>query len=188
VETAAPNVLLVLLLVSWFALEVRQSRRTRSDGTSADRGSLWVLRATTLLGFLAAATAAVLVPSAALPQTLAEWGSPVLVASGMALRLWSFATLGRYFTFSVHVSDEQPVIVEGPYRFVRHPSYLGMLLALTGVAILFESWLSLLVFEVFTVSGLAYRISVEERALSAALGPRWTSYAADTRRLVPGIW
>lgn len=177
-----------MLLVAWFVLEVRQSRRRRSDGTSADRGSLWVLRATTLTGFLAAGVVVTLAPGTGVPSPAAAWASVLLIAAGAALRLWSFRTLGRYFTFTVRVSEEQPVVEDGPYRHVRHPAYLGMLLALTGVALMLGNWLALLVFEVFTVSGVAYRIGVEEHAMEATAGERWTAYAARTRRLVPYVW
>jgi isoprenylcysteine carboxyl methyltransferase (ICMT) family protein YpbQ len=41
----------------------------------------------------------------------------------VALRGWSFAALGQYFTFTVMVSSDQPVVTAGPYRVLRHPSY-----------------------------------------------------------------
>ena len=48
--------------------------------------------------------------------------------AGLVLRGWSFKTLGDYFTFTVIVSTDQPVVTAGPYRLLRHPSYSGILL------------------------------------------------------------
>jgi protein-S-isoprenylcysteine O-methyltransferase Ste14 len=53
----------------------------------------------------------------------------VMLAAGVALRVWSFQALGRYFTFTVRTSPGQPVISSGPYRLLRHPGYAGGLLA-----------------------------------------------------------
>jgi len=131
---------------------------------------------------------AALAPGATAAQPFAAWASVVLVVTGAGLRWWSFRTLGQYFTFAVAVSPEQPVMEHGPYRLVRHPAYLGMLIALTGVALLIGNWLGLLAFEAVVVPGLVYRIRVEEQALASATGPRWATYAARTRRLVPFVW
>ena len=55
-----------------------------------------------------------------------------ILVAGLVLRGWSFKTLGEYFTFTVMVSSDQPVITAGPYRLLRHPSYTGILLACAG--------------------------------------------------------
>lgn len=46
----------------------------------------------------------------------------------VVLRLWAVWVLGPFFTVVVRVSDQQTVVDRGPYRWVRHPSYLGLLL------------------------------------------------------------
>jgi protein-S-isoprenylcysteine O-methyltransferase Ste14 len=56
----------------------------------------------------------------------------VIFATGEALGVWSRLTLGRYFTCTVQTSTDQPVIATGPYRFLRHPSYTGILLLVIG--------------------------------------------------------
>jgi protein-S-isoprenylcysteine O-methyltransferase Ste14 len=107
---------------------------------------------------------------------------------GVALRLWSFHTLGRYFTFTVQTSTDQPVITAGPYRVIRHPSYAAILVAYFGVALLVGNWWFLLGSMAGLTIGVLNRIRVEDRALAADLGPAYQSYAVTHKRLVPFIW
>ena len=57
-----------------------------------------------------------------------------------SLRLWSFHTLGRYFTLTIQTSSDQPVIADGPYRLIRHPSYAGLLLIIMAVGLFIGNW------------------------------------------------
>jgi protein-S-isoprenylcysteine O-methyltransferase Ste14 len=88
----------------------------------------------------------------------------------------------------LRVVDEQTVVDRGPYRWVRHPSYTGLLLTLVGLGLALGNWLSVLTLVVLPVAGLVVRIRVEERALLGALGEPYREYAGRHRRLVPGIW
>lgn len=108
--------------------------------------------------------------------------------AGIALRLWSIVTLGRFFRGTVHIQHGHKVVDSGPYRWVRHPSYSGMLLAVLAFAVLFGNALSWLLFAVCILAAVLYRIRVEERMLLDALGEEYRAYAARRRRLVPGLW
>ena len=107
---------------------------------------------------------------------------------GIAVRFWSFRALGRYFTFKVQTSVDQPVITSGPYRFVRHPSYAAVLLMVMGVGLFLGSWWSFVWLTASVFCGLLFRIRVEEQALLQQLGDRYVTYAAGHKRLVPFIW
>jgi protein-S-isoprenylcysteine O-methyltransferase Ste14 len=96
--------------------------------------------------------------------------------------------LGRYFTFTVQTSSDQPVITEGRYRVIRHPSYSGLLLVFMAVGLFIGNWWSLVVLTVAIAGGLVFRIRVEERALMQNLGDGYRDYAATHKRLVPLIW
>jgi protein-S-isoprenylcysteine O-methyltransferase Ste14 len=112
----------------------------------------------------------------------------VLFWGGIFLRVWSFRTLGRYFTFTLQTSSDQPVITDGPYRAIRHPSYAGLLLIIMAVGVFIGNWWSLVCLTVAMAGGLVFRIRVEERALMQNLGESYRSYAATHRRLVPFVW
>ena len=187
-EVSAALLLFVATVVGWFALEVRQATRRRPDAVREDGRSLLVLRLTTVAGFALAVAAARLVPGADVPARIAYVAALVLLWCGIALRWWSFRTLGEYFTFAVHTSDDQTVVATGPYRWVRHPAYLGMLLALAGIGATLANVVALLVLIAVVLVGVVHRIDVEESALVARLGDRYRAYAGSRRRLVPGVW
>jgi protein-S-isoprenylcysteine O-methyltransferase Ste14 len=111
-----------------------------------------------------------------------------LVAVGAALRMWSARTLGAHFRLIVAVSDQHELIVRGPYRLVRHPSYTGLLLALVGVGVANGSALSVLVCILAPLPAVVWRIRVEEAALTSAFGASYRDYSRRTHKLIPGIW
>jgi protein-S-isoprenylcysteine O-methyltransferase Ste14 len=111
-----------------------------------------------------------------------------LLVAGIALRAWSIATLGRFFQYRIEVQAGHRVVSGGPYRWVRHPSYTGLALVLAGVALATGDALSLAVVTILAGVGLTVRIRAEERQLIEALGGQYERFAAQRKRLVPGIW
>jgi protein-S-isoprenylcysteine O-methyltransferase Ste14 len=111
-----------------------------------------------------------------------------LIAVGIGLRAWSIAALGRFFQYRVEVQPGHRVVTEGPYRFVRHPSYTGLALVLAGIALATGDVLSLVAVAILAGVGLTVRIRAEERVLNDALGDRYRRFAEERKRLVPGIW
>jgi protein-S-isoprenylcysteine O-methyltransferase Ste14 len=183
------HTLYAVTLVIWVLAEFRQATQRRPEGNAADRGSHAVVRFSYLTGIVVAVICDNTLPSLAItPTALASWIGLIFLWCGVGLRLWSFRTLGRYFTFTVQTSEDQPVISAGPYRLIRHPGYAGIVLAFVGVGLVIGNWASLVILTVSVTCGLVYRIIVEERALSRDLGGRYQSYAASRKRLVPFIW
>jgi protein-S-isoprenylcysteine O-methyltransferase Ste14 len=112
----------------------------------------------------------------------------VVLVAGVTLRFWAFIVLGRYFTFSVTLASDQPVITRGPYRLLRHPGYAGGLLATIGLGVMWGNWVSLSTLTVLLLVFIIWRIRIEERALLASLDDRYRAYAAQRKRLVPLLW
>jgi protein-S-isoprenylcysteine O-methyltransferase Ste14 len=112
----------------------------------------------------------------------------VLIASGVGLRAWSIATLGRFFQYHIQVQAGHRVVTSGPYRYVRHPSYTGIALVLTGIALATGDVLSLAVVTILGGAGLTVRIRAEERQLTETLGAQYERFATQRKRLVPGVW
>jgi methyltransferase len=82
-----------------------------------------------------------------------------------ALRWWAIATLGwRWNTRIIVVPDASP-ITGGPYRFLRHPNYLAVILEMLGIPLIHGAWLTALVFSSLNAALLAVRIPTEERVL-----------------------
>lgn len=177
----------IVFVASEVSIRVRSAGH--SGGSRVDRGSIVAVIVGIAAGGLTAAWCAARVTSASLPANSALYGCSIaLMWAGIALRQWAVWVLGRFFTVVVRVTPGQTVVDGGPYRWVRHPSYTGLLLALTGAGVAFGNWLSILALMILPALGLAIRIRVEERALLSALGEPYRSYAAHHPRLIPGIW
>ena len=74
-----------------------------------------------------------------------------------------------------------------PYRWIRHPSYTGTLLTITGVLLAATNWLAL-VGILPVLAALLYRMHVEEQALSEQLGEPYRAYMRRTKRLLPFVY
>lgn len=162
----------------------------RGRRSGRDRGSLVAVVLALTVGANLGAQLSVHAPSGAI-----TWQRPVvfllgvaLILLGAALRAWSILTLGRYFTASVSVRADQQVVERGPYRFVRYPSYSGLLLIMLGLGLTLTNWMRIAVILLFSLAGLAYRVRVEEKALSEALGRPYVEYMRRTRRFIPFVF
>jgi protein-S-isoprenylcysteine O-methyltransferase Ste14 len=187
------SALLLAIASVWVTSEIVIARLRRSDPSSStghDRRSLQILQLATMIGpFLGAVLVnvrAAMMPAAIRPY--AYWGGLALIVIGMAIRWTAIGTLKRYFTVDVAIAKDHKVIDHGLYAIVRHPSYSGSLLSFIGLGFAFLNWLSLAVCVACATAGFAYRIAVEERALIEALGDDYRSYAARTKRLIPGLF
>ncbi len=119
------------------------------------------------------------------PASATVAGGIAIAALGMGLRLVAIRTLGRFFTSAVVVQDDQRVLSHGPYRWMRHPSYTGSILTVTGTAIALGSVLGLGLVGAAVVPAYLYRIRVEERTMLAGLGEEYARYRARTPALLP---
>jgi protein-S-isoprenylcysteine O-methyltransferase Ste14 len=173
----------------WVVSELRQSITHRPEGVVASRVSEVLFRLFVMFGALVAGVLSGVAQWATIGSVrVADWIGLVLLWCGISLRVWSFHTLGRYFTFTIQTSSDQLVIADGPYKLIRHPSYAGLLLAVMAVGLFIGNWLSLVCLTVAIAGALVFRIRVEERALMQNLGDSYRDYATTHKRLVPGIW
>ena len=111
-----------------------------------------------------------------------------ITLAGLAFRWYSIIYLGRFFTVDVAIAADHRVIDTGPYRLIRHPSYSGAVLALVGLGMCYCNWLSLALVVIPPSAAFLWRINIEERALTSALGEAYANYKAHTRRLIPLVY
>lgn len=111
----------------------------------------------------------------------------LLMGIGILLRAWAVISLGKFFTMEVVIYSNHDLIETGPYRWVRHPSYLGALVTTVGFGIASGYLVVLLSFLAILVLALGYRIYVEEKALKEKFGDEWVSYSARTYWILPWI-
>lgn len=121
------------------------------------------------------------------PDRRQGWPALVLLATGSTLVLWVFRH-NRPGNFNI-VPEPRPgghLVTTGPYRWVRHPMYVSLLLFMAGVAVAahspvqWELWLALCVV-------LNFKAAMEERLLSG-IWPDYPAYMQHTKRFVPGVW
>ena len=173
----------------WIVIESIGSVRKRAGERSRgrDRGSFISIQFFVGLGIGLDFALSFLLPQAAIPsdRALIFAIGIFLMLSGLTLRLYCMSLLGRFFTYHVAIHPGHTLIENGPYRYIRHPSYTGALLTLLGFALALGNWAGLLVLLVMAAMGYGYRMRVEEAALVDALGERYRQYQQRTKRLIP---
>lgn len=115
-----------------------------------------------------------------------SWCGVGLVAAGLSLRIAAMARLGRRFSPLVALQKGHTLETAGPYAFVRHPGYLGALLACLGASVAFGSALALPAPALMLVAQLA-RVRREEALLAVRFSDEWARYAARTGGLLPRL-
>jgi methyltransferase len=88
-----------------------------------------------------------------------------VVAQG--LRYWAIATLGERWNTRIIFMPELAPVTSGPYRFVRHPNYVAVILEMVFIPLVHGAWLTAVVFSAANAALLVVRIQAEERALGA---------------------
>ena len=106
-----------------------------------------------------------------------------LALGAQALRYWAIATLGPRWNVRVIVVPGLPVVTGGPYRWLRHPNYLAVVLEFVALPLLHGAWLTALSFSALNAWLLRVRIGVEERALAQHC--EFDVRLGDRPRLVP---
>jgi len=111
-----------------------------------------------------------------------------LIVSGVAFRWYSIRVLGKYFSVQLGVQPGQSVMKEGPYRWIRHPSYTGSLITMLGLGLAFTNWLCLVSVPLIVLIGYIYRANIEEQMLVDTLGEPYREYMKATKRFIPFVY
>ncbi len=110
----------------------------------------------------------------------------LLVIAGVAFACWARAILGGNWSSEVQLKQGHELIERGPYRYVRHPIYTGLLLALLGSALQLGEWRALLGFAIMFVS-FWRKLRLEETWLGEHFGPSYADYMRRVKALVPWV-
>jgi protein-S-isoprenylcysteine O-methyltransferase Ste14 len=116
----------------------------------------------------------------------AFWIGAALVAAGLAFSVAARITLGGNWSGTVTLKQDHTLTRDGPYRFVRHPIYTGILLAVLGSAITLGEWRGLLALAL-TLAAFLRKIGIEERFLCDQFGDAYTRYRQEVAALVPFV-
>jgi protein-S-isoprenylcysteine O-methyltransferase Ste14 len=109
----------------------------------------------------------------------------VVFAGGIALAIWSRIQLGRNWGMPMTQKAEPELITSGPYRYVRHPIYSGLLAGLLGTALV-TNLIGLIVVAILSAY-FYYCASVEEKNLTATFPTTYPAYRTGTKMLIPFV-
>jgi protein-S-isoprenylcysteine O-methyltransferase len=185
------TILLISISAVWVAGEIILGILTRAKARgrqSQDRRTLALLWATIIVSVFFANLLTFTGHGLISLPVWFLWSGLGLVLLGEALRLWAVFTLGKFFSSQVAVSEGHQVVEKGPFSVVRHPAYLGALLAFLGLGFAFGNLLAVAIIIVPITIVFIIRINVEERVLHRALGSDYAEYCRRRKRLLPGIW
>ena len=109
-----------------------------------------------------------------------------LTFAGIAFAIWARMTIAGNWSSDVTLKRDHELIVAGPYRWVRHPIYTGILLALLGTALAVGEWRGLLA---VVFAGAAYwrKLGIEEAVMRRQFGEAYARYAERVPALVPFV-
>jgi protein-S-isoprenylcysteine O-methyltransferase Ste14 len=175
-------------LAEFIATHFRGARPEHRQGH--DAGSLNVNVIVFTSGLFLAVASRKYVDSLVAPGPNVAWGlaGGVFCAAGMVVRGSAVWILGRAYSPMVAVQPGQAVVTRGPYRFVRHPAYTGVLLMFAGIGVSLGNLGSIVACVALPVAAILNRLRVEEPVLERELGEEYRQYARGKKRLVPGVW
>ena len=109
-----------------------------------------------------------------------------LTFCGVAIAAWARLRLAGNWSSDVTVKRDHELVVDGPYRWVRHPIYAGVLLALVGTALAVGEWRAPLA---VLLAGVAWwrKLTIEEAVMRRQFGDLYLRYAERTRALIPFV-
>jgi protein-S-isoprenylcysteine O-methyltransferase Ste14 len=174
----------LLLVVAWFS-----GTSGLSGGEAHSPGSK-----TILYGFGVVILAIVLIPPYCDRRNI--WtldGDPmrytglILFFAGSILRLAAAFALGRRFSGLVAIQPDHRLKTDGLYKYIRHPSYTGLLVSMIGYVLVFRNIIGLLL-SIFLFLLLLSRMNDEEKFLEEHFGSKYQSYRQKTKRLVPFVY
>lgn len=111
-----------------------------------------------------------------------------MMVAGVLFRWWSIRVLAQFFTVDVSIREDHRIVRDGPYRWLRHPSYTGALATFYGFALCLGDRVAMLAIMVPVTLAFLHRMRIEEAVLAEAFPVEYPAYARGTKRLLPGIW
>ena len=192
-DTVALRFVPALVLVSYFADRAYYFRKVRhASGSVAQQppepaGPILLLPLSAVaVALYAVAPQLLRWASLPLPDAL-RWTGLGLAVAAFALLQWAQSALGRNWSLRVQVLERHELVVDGPYRWVRHPMYTAGLLASLSVLLLSANWLVGGSWLLMHGWQFALRIPLEERLMVQQFGDTYRQYMRTTGRLLPRL-
>ena len=112
----------------------------------------------------------------------------ILFIISCLIRWWGYNSIGKFFNPRVALYEDHQLIIEGAYKKLRHPIYLGDVIGFIAITLIFNSWGAMLIILCTTIPALIYRIKIEEEFMLRHFPEAYSAYLKNTKRLIPGVW
>lgn len=109
-----------------------------------------------------------------------------LFVFGVLFRIWAIQTLGKYYSHIVRKIEDHKIISTGPYKYLKHPAYSGMIAAHIGITIFYFNYITFLIFLFLLIPSVLLRIVIEEKTLNNIKG--YKEIFKNKKRLITYIW
>ena len=177
------DMIIILVYLLWIIFESRISIKEKDKGNkTSDHGTLEFYAISQACTFLSA----LWVKTVWLSPNFIHFLGVLIFLSGIFIRYWAITTLGNYYSHIVRKVHDHIIIETGPYKLIRHPAYLGMIIGHLGIVLYFFNLITLLIFIFAFIPAVILRIFVEEKTLFKIGG--YSNYAENRKRLIPLIW
>jgi protein-S-isoprenylcysteine O-methyltransferase Ste14 len=181
----------LLLWLAWLAYWVASARRVKAIERRESFGSRLSYVVTLVLGGVLTGSrpivAGALSHSLLSPSVATAVLGLVVTALGLGFSVWARRHLGTNWSGSVTIKREHDLVQTGPYAWVRHPIYTGLLLAFVGSAVARGNVQGLVGFAIITL-GLIRKLRIEERWMRETFGEAYATYCARVPALVPRLF
>jgi protein-S-isoprenylcysteine O-methyltransferase Ste14 len=181
-----------ILFYGWTASEILlavATRTRRSGGKVRDRGSMLLMWAVIVFAIFASGWVSSVTRATMLGGGYwLKFAAIVVIVAGVVFRWTAIISLGKAFSANVAIRPAQQIYRSGLYRYLRHPSYSGLLMIFLAIALHERNWLGAAVMLLPTIAAVLYRIHVEEAALREAFSAEYSAYSKTTKRLIPGVY
>lgn len=185
------RILWLVICLIWIIAEIRLARsKAQSERIQVSerrsQGRLWIGIVTGLgLALLFKNLAWAPIPIDYLPR---QFVALLFFLAGLILRYRAVIRLADFFTTHVTIQHQHQLIVDGPYRWLRHPAYSGLLLALFASGLAMGDSIALILLIISTFWALAARIAIEEKMLFDQFGELYADYCQTTWKLLPWVY
>lgn len=183
------RILWLLIALFWVIAEIRLIRKTRVDTKDVidaeNKSQGWLWFSVTLSVGLAMLFKRLDYWPIPIDYLLRQFLALLICISGLGLRYWAVITLGNFFSTHVLIQNQHQMITGGPYRWIRHPAYSGLLIALAGTGLAMGDFLASLLVTVLPFIAFRSRIEIEEKKLINQFEQQYLIYLQKTYKLVP---
>jgi protein-S-isoprenylcysteine O-methyltransferase Ste14 len=112
----------------------------------------------------------------------------LMIIIGLIIRITAINTLGKFFTATARTTNEHLLVTSGPFSIMRHPSYAGAILVITGVPVLLNNLITFFSTILLLFFAYDFRIKSEEKVIISTFGEKYLQYSLKVKKIVPHLW